>query len=518
MPIFPTWYTQKSSPVLADKILISDSESSNQTKYMEITDLPFPAVEEAKFSFKTSVTVWFSNADYICDGTDDWVQIQQALTHINSLWGWILFIKEWTYSLTNANPVIIYSNTEVFGTWNSTILEFSQAGADKFSTYTSWATWVENVFVRDLKVDANNFSTSWVVSYYSTNVHFDNVEVVNVPWSTAYWFYMWDCDFPKITNCRCINTVLQWRDAYQFKWCRYWIIENNYATLFNYYGVDDHDSTDRVWYRNIIRNNRFFNNDRWIDAQQSHSIVEWNIIEFQSRTIEGIEVRWDWVGISIINNIITYDKVSITVWAAWISDFYCNSIINRDLVISGNIIENAWANWIQIYKSKKSVISNNVIKNSWQWPTSTKKYGIFMNDSITDNVITWNICYDDQDDWTTSLLASNATWWTATIVVADWSIFSEWDWITISDTAPNSEYIKILTIASNTITTCTNLVNSYTTAASGSIIRAKSQTYWYFEQGAYSADYNIITSNNLRWNRTANMGWLWANSVNANNL
>jgi len=40
MPIFHTWYDQKDTPVWADKILISDSQASNQTKFVEAEDLP----------------------------------------------------------------------------------------------------------------------------------------------------------------------------------------------------------------------------------------------------------------------------------------------------------------------------------------------------------------------------------------------------------------------------------------------------------------------------------------------
>jgi len=50
-----------------------------------------------------TVTVGRSNAQYLCDGTDDNVQIQQAIDAVNAAGGGTVFIKAGTYSFTS-NP------------------------------------------------------------------------------------------------------------------------------------------------------------------------------------------------------------------------------------------------------------------------------------------------------------------------------------------------------------------------------------------------------------------------------
>ncbi len=84
--IFHTWFVEKASPVWADKIMISDSEAMNQTKFTDIANLPISTAtstaigvvqsdidtHEARTDNPHSVTksqVWLSNVDNTSDST-----------------------------------------------------------------------------------------------------------------------------------------------------------------------------------------------------------------------------------------------------------------------------------------------------------------------------------------------------------------------------------------------------------------------------------------------------------------
>lgn len=84
--IFHTWFLEKVAPVWADKVMISDSEAMNQTKFTDIANLPISTatstaiwvvqsdidIHEARTDNPHSVTksqVWLSNVDNTSDST-----------------------------------------------------------------------------------------------------------------------------------------------------------------------------------------------------------------------------------------------------------------------------------------------------------------------------------------------------------------------------------------------------------------------------------------------------------------
>ena len=60
-----------------------------------------------------AATVGFSDADYICDGTDDDVQIQAAMDAVDAAGGGTVYIKAGTYNTTS--EITVWSNTQVVG-------------------------------------------------------------------------------------------------------------------------------------------------------------------------------------------------------------------------------------------------------------------------------------------------------------------------------------------------------------------------------------------------------------------
>jgi hypothetical protein len=74
---------------------------SNVGKFMKVkseTEFEFDDIND-NFQYKTTVTVGTSDADYVCDGVDDQVQIQEAIDYVSSLGGGIIRVKKGTYNL-----------------------------------------------------------------------------------------------------------------------------------------------------------------------------------------------------------------------------------------------------------------------------------------------------------------------------------------------------------------------------------------------------------------------------------
>lgn len=100
-------------------------------------------------------TVGSANADYITDGTDDDVQIQQALDAVDAAGGGIVEVKEGTYNISSR--LLVYDNTWLRGTGPTTILK-KTAGVSNARIITNAddnAPGNSNIYISDLYIDGN---------------------------------------------------------------------------------------------------------------------------------------------------------------------------------------------------------------------------------------------------------------------------------------------------------------------------------------------------------------------------
>lgn len=381
MPIFPTWYTQKNSPALADKILISDSEASNQTKYIEITDLPFPAVEEAKFAFKTSVTVWFSNADYICDGTADNVEINLAIATVWALWGWEIIIKEWNYNLSAWIVIAVDNITITWLPWNNISTTNSIRA---FSLIKSWNAQIENTIIQWVQIDWCNIAI-YSVNWYNTKYRNNRMYNCYLQWINAYdthceiaynlidtvttefWIVVtWQEDFKIYWNIllNCFQWIEIWYpvkkvkvyDNYTYNTTRYWFCILLHELVWSPLTA----VTDVEVYNNIFEDNwrmwiRIEITTVWFTIDNIN--IHWNTILWcvDGTWWYGIDV-YDWNNVQISNN---YCE-NFALW--WIRSRWTWTIITWNLVNSSI----SWSNWIEAAMSDW-VITNNAIKNCTIW-------------------------------------------------------------------------------------------------------------------------------------------------------
>lgn len=62
----------------------------------------------------TTVGTVVGESDYVCDGTADEVQIQQALTYVGTIGGGVVYIKKGTYNFATAGS-IVWDNVDILG-------------------------------------------------------------------------------------------------------------------------------------------------------------------------------------------------------------------------------------------------------------------------------------------------------------------------------------------------------------------------------------------------------------------
>lgn len=142
MPTFPTWYTEKTSPVSADMILIADSEASNETKKVRVGNLPIDT------GLPTYV-VWASIGDF--------TTIQEAIDAATS-WGTI-YVTDGTYTLTT-QLLLKYPNTRIVGNWQTTVIQANWASVTTLIGYN--ASGINNCTLENLYIANTNVTTQGI--------------------------------------------------------------------------------------------------------------------------------------------------------------------------------------------------------------------------------------------------------------------------------------------------------------------------------------------------------------------
>lgn len=95
-------------------------------------------------------------ADYVCDGTNDEVEIQQAIDALPSTGG-LIWLLEGTYNISNT-ITISKNNTMITGGGHTTVINIMSNVPDP--AYPFYATNVNDITIQNLKIDGNKDATS----------------------------------------------------------------------------------------------------------------------------------------------------------------------------------------------------------------------------------------------------------------------------------------------------------------------------------------------------------------------
>ncbi len=127
--------------------------------------------------YKTFVTVGFDNADYICDGTADDVQIQAAIDYVNGFGGGTVFIKRGTYNCSS--QIECCDNLTLIGEGYESEIKASTKDHQVFVSVPEGSpTRMTNITLKDIRFNGNQSGVQDWNLVYMINV--DNLFVENV--------------------------------------------------------------------------------------------------------------------------------------------------------------------------------------------------------------------------------------------------------------------------------------------------------------------------------------------------
>lgn len=185
-----------------------------KTKFKELPYLNFGSgIKTANFIIGTSTAGWTINdCDYLCDGIDDNVEINQAIQSLPDTGGEIIILSG-TYNITN--PVIIYkSNVVLKGNENSTKLIRSSTSAANLRILIVGNNH-NNITIKDLSLDGtvNNSSSTRNYGIFVMNCDYfllENVFLNGFKFSDTeegIGVEIQQSDYVRINNCNIINTA-----------------------------------------------------------------------------------------------------------------------------------------------------------------------------------------------------------------------------------------------------------------------------------------------------------------------
>jgi len=348
--------------------------------------------------FKTFVTVGFSNADYICDGTADDVQIQEAIDYVNGLGGGIVFIKEGDYDITDN---ILYKNNVILQADGiATVLTLADNVNKPILKPSGTITYA---VIKGFKIDgnkANNTSpgasgnmgitlggASGIYVYENLVTNCYNVGIEEASTTSSYVFDN------TITDCgQGIRLTAESNDNE----VRNNIVDGNDYGIFVY-----HNGSTLYSRRNKIIGNTVINSIGTNDALAQaagislvgapNTIVTDNIVK--DNATRGIECYDGSTYSQITNNqVIGNGSTGIDTGP------------DDHLVISNNIVNENGGSGIYLSGVKSSIISDNEVLNNGQSTPSADSYSgiVLQEDSgtgtspVNDNIITGNNVTDTQ--------------------------------------------------------------------------------------------------------------------------
>jgi len=353
--IFPTDYTYKNTVVSTDEILIADSQSAYFPKKVKVQTLGISW-------YPYTITVWFTQGDYVCDWTDDDVQIQQALDQADSSflanwWKVSVVLENWTYQINNT--LKIYSRTSIKWQWEGTTLK-------------AWPSLVWRIIDFKHRKSSSDQPNYWQII---EDLHFD--------WNTINPIAM-------ITDCR--NAIVRNCKFEYFYWNAIEIIWNQWW----WYTIQPRITWNVFDFWNIVNWTSIFvwawSFDWLVQANDMGRANKWLVIS-----------SWWNTKFTILNN-----------WAWWNIDCWYQFYDCHQMKVIGNTAEQNFWHWMLVQTSSDIVFSSNITNDSsfvdltnqfWYWINywSWNTYSNIVFDSTTQSSLVWH--------QSNSTLSNQAKYW-----------------------------------------------------------------------------------------------------------
>lgn len=165
-------------------------------------------------------------ADYVCDGINDSIIINQAINSLSSVGGTVLLL-EGEYNLTTA--IGLNSNVTLKGVGNATVLKVASSFVDgDIIVNSDWSEGNSNIEVRDLVINGVNYTGTYALN----GIHFEigenyvieNVDLFGLKGDGIFLYGIWNSS---VANCRiktCVGSGLN------LNYCDTCVFEGNIIT------------------------------------------------------------------------------------------------------------------------------------------------------------------------------------------------------------------------------------------------------------------------------------------------
>lgn len=312
----------------------------------------------ARFSIGSSTNGWTANdCDYLCDGTDDQVEINAAIQALPSGGGEIV-ILDGTYNIS-ATISINKDNVTLSGNGNNTVLvrQWEAPSSGTVSTFPVVSIWSrENINISLLCIDGNSFFGS------SNNIG----------------IYIYDSDNTKIKQCKFINNGVAITSS-----------NSNSIEITDNYFLNNYNSirtvNNNLFF--IIKGNFILNTSNYaIEFSYSSSVSEYfyqtnSVITDNLIDTANYGVYINGSEIIITNNIVTNCvNYGIRIFSSALGIFGNNNNISGNIIIKGS---NAYSGYVGLSLSSYSqynLVANNHLIN-----------GANISNQGTSNTVTNNI-------------------------------------------------------------------------------------------------------------------------------
>lgn len=397
-----------------------------------------------------------TNADYVCDGTDDQVEINTAINDLPSIGGSI-YLREGTYVLSG-DIIISKSNVALVGAGASTVIKIRDS--HNVNINMIYASGQSKLLIRDLCIDGNKANQSWVTmnGIYFTSVEDSkivNCQVENLKSNGIC--LLSSSDYNAIINNTCRDN--DWFYGIQLESSSHNTIRGNTCERNYYTGIYVRSSNNNSIIGNICQENEDFhgiylsssndntvngnicrmNGDKGIDVVGSNNAITSNIVKdnynggiclhgsnSDYNTINGNNIQGELGHIHLMsgadNNTISGNtSVGIYLLATCngntIDSNTCQLIFldrSSNNTIDSNTCLGSSRNGIHLDErcDNNTISSNTVGGHAW--------HGIYLVEDCDNNTISGNTCFNNSgagvgtydgicvnDDCDSNLIASN---------------------------------------------------------------------------------------------------------------
>ena len=345
-----------------------------------------------------------TNADYVCDGTDDQVEINTAINDLPSIGGSI-YLREGTYVLSG-DIIISKSNVALVGAGASTVIKIRDS--HNVNINMIYASGQSKLLIRDLCIDGNKANQSWVTmnGIYFTSVEDSkivNCQVENLKSNGIC--LLSSSDYNAITNNTCRDNA--WFYGIQLESSSHNTIRGNTCERNYYTGIYVRSSYKNTIIGNICQENESFhgihlqlsndntvtgnicqeNGDKGIGGSGSHNTISSNIVK---------DNRNGGIGLSGSNtdyNTIIGNNIQGTLGHIFLMSGADNNTVSGNICVGIFLLANSNSNTINSNTCQRIYLdraSNNTIDSNTCLGSSQN--GIYLDERCDNNTISSNTC------------------------------------------------------------------------------------------------------------------------------